>query len=53
MRVLEGESGMCEECGVDGLDPVKDVCGDWIGTQDNGYECQDLICPGCRIEIDD
>ena len=38
----------CDECGVGGLDPVKDVCGDWLGTSDNGYRCPDVLCPACR-----
>mgnify|MGYP005825333443 CR=1 FL=1 len=38
----------CEECGVGGLDPVKDACGDWIGIPGYGYKCPDIICPECR-----
>lgn len=42
----------CEECGVGGLDPVEDVCGDWIGTEDNGYKCPDKLCRACRGDDD-
>lgn len=38
----------CEECGVGGLDPADDICGDWIGTSDNGYRCPDILCRDCR-----
>ena len=38
----------CAECGVGGLDPVEDVCGDWIGKPGNGYRCPDILCRDCR-----
>ena len=38
----------CEECGTGGLDPVVNVCGEWIGTPDNGYRCPDVLCDNCR-----
>ena len=38
----------CDECGVGGLDSVKDACGDWLGTPDNGYRCPDVICSVCK-----
>jgi len=38
----------CDECGAGGLDPVEDVCGDWIGIPGNGYRCQDVLCRDCR-----
>ena len=38
----------CEECGAAGLDPVDDVCGDWIGIPGKGYRCPDILCRDCR-----
>ena len=38
----------CDECGAGGLDPVEDICGDWLGTSDNGYRCPDILCRDCR-----
>ena len=44
------EEVFCDECGKPGQDPVDDMCGDWLGTPDNGYACSDIICLGCRLE---
>lgn len=41
---------VCDECGRPGQDPVADICGDWLGTPENGYPCPDIICLECRIE---
>jgi len=38
----------CDECGAGGLDPVDDICGDWIGPMANGYSCPDILCRDCR-----
>ena len=38
----------CEECGVGGLDPVEDVCGDWIGTEVSGVVSA-RRCPSTNI----
>jgi len=44
------EDLVCDECGRSGQDPVADLCGDWLGTPENGYPCPDIICLECRIE---
>jgi len=38
----------CEDCGREGPKDEIGVCGDWIGTPENGYACPDIICPDCR-----
>ena len=38
----------CDECGVPGLDPIEDMCGEWLGTPENGFACLDIICLDCR-----
>jgi hypothetical protein len=43
----------CDECGREGLDPEKDLCGCWIGVPGRGYACPDLICEDCRNPGDD
>ena len=43
----------CDECGREGLDPKKDLCGFWIGVPGRGYACPDLICEDCRTPGDD
>lgn len=45
----------CDECGMPGLDPDEDMCGEWIGTPQQGgigYACPDIICPDCRGDED-
>ena len=40
----------CGECGSPGQDPIQDLCGEWLGTPENGYACPDIICLDCRME---
>ena len=40
----------CDECGNSGQDPIQDLCGEWLGTPENGYICSDIICLNCRME---
>ena len=44
----EKEVVACEECGREGPKDEIGVCGDWIGTPEDGYACSDIICPDCR-----
>jgi len=38
----------CDECFKMGPADEIEICGDWLGTPDNGYECPDRLCLDCR-----
>jgi len=40
----------CEECSKEGSKDEIGICGDWLGTPENGYACPDIICPDCRMK---
>lgn len=40
----------CDECGKPGQDPIEDMCGEWLGTPENGYACPDIICEDCLVK---
>ena len=38
----------CDECGREGSREDIKICGDWLGTETNGYSCPDILCYECR-----
>ena len=50
MQTIDWIGAECDECGMQGLDPEEDMCGQWIGTPENGFPCPDIICPDCVEE---
>ena len=41
---LSGRKTRCEKCGLGGSIESFKPCGDWIGTDEVGYPCPDVVC---------